>query len=77
MVGWGVIQENYKMGIIKKGTMRPMKKIIGIAIGIAGLGLVFNISFINNIILSGTPKIVFGVIADNTFYTPPKYKNNF
>ena len=50
------------MGIIKKGTMRPMKKIIGIAIGIAGLGLVFNISFINNIILSGTPKIVFGVI---------------
>ena len=48
--------------MVKKGTMRPVKKIIGIAVGIAGLGLVFNIAFINNIILSGTPKIVFGVI---------------
>jgi len=48
--------------MINKGTMRPLKKIIGIAVGIAGLGLVFNISFINNIILSGTPKIVFGVL---------------
>jgi len=48
--------------MIKKGTMRPVKKIIGIAVGIAGLGLVFNINFINNIILSGTPKIVFGIL---------------
>lgn len=50
------------MVLIKKGTMRPVKKIMGIAVGIAGLGLVFNISFINNIILSGTPKIIFGVL---------------
>ena len=48
--------------MIKKGTMRPVKKFIGIVFGIAGAGIVFNIDFINNIILFGTPKFILGIL---------------
>lgn len=44
----------------KKGTMRTLKKILGIVIGIAGFGMVFGINAILNILSQF--QLLFGVI---------------
>ena len=45
--------------MIKK-TMLPVKKILGAVIGIAGIGMVLGIDYINNII--STNPILFGIV---------------
>jgi len=46
--------------MIQKGYMRPGKKIIGIVIGIAGLGMVLGIEIINDLISKNN--IAFGIL---------------
>lgn len=46
--------------MIKKGSAIQIKKILGAVIGIAGLGMVLGIDYINNII--STNPIPFGIV---------------
>lgn len=45
---------------MKKGFMRPIKKILGIIVGIAGIGMVLGINVINNVVTNY--ELVFGGI---------------
>jgi len=46
--------------MIQKGYMRPAKKIMGIVIGIAGLGMVLGNDIINSFILKNN--LAFGIL---------------
>ena len=46
--------------MIPKGTMRPLKKVLGGLFGLVGVGLVFGIDMINNIV--SNYEMVFGII---------------
>jgi len=52
--------------MLAKGTMRPLKKVLGGLFGLVGAGLVFGIDMINNIVSSY--EMVFGIVLLCTSY---------
>ena len=52
--------------MIQKGTMRPLKKVLGGLFGLVGIGLVFGIDMINNLVSSY--EMVFGIVLIFTSY---------
>jgi len=53
--------------MIKKGTALPIKKVIGAGVGLAGAGMVFNISQITQVLQSNQMILGFLLLVSSYF----------